>query len=362
MQEFYLSLVEAVSQVQLISVGQYEQIAIGSSPGRHLYLNTLFGGNDELDGGRFDDKLYGYGGDNIFYGGSGNDFIIGGTGNDLMDRESGEDTIVLSGNSSEYSIEYKENIRYRETYNSSSYMSTGSFYFLDGPDGSADLFRNIEWLQFDDRRVTPEQLVNFYRDSYGSYSADRSRNYRILVGGNLYFSEDYIIIAKGDQNHRADRYPEGTTTNVVVDYRYKGTNASERLLGSQGANGQSWAHDFFDAGAGDDFLGGGGGRDVMNGGFGNDELRGGYLEKTSFMAVEAETPSTTTTTESSISSLFSPTTTPITNPPAGSTTAPMPTPSLPLEKKTASPSWVPQPMNYRFVSSTMDSGSLLLAP
>ena len=77
-----------------ISVGQYEQIAIGSSPGRHLYLNTLFGGNDELDGGRFDDKLYGYGGDNIYYGGSGNDIIIGGTGNDLMDRESGEDTIV----------------------------------------------------------------------------------------------------------------------------------------------------------------------------------------------------------------------------------------------------------------------------
>ena len=71
----------------------------------------------------------------------------------------------------------------------------------------------------------------------------------------------------------------GNTTNattVNVDYKYAGTATADRLLGSQGANGEAWAHDFFDAGAGDDFLGGGGGRDVMNGGFGNDELRGGY--------------------------------------------------------------------------------------
>ena len=86
------------------------------------------------------------------------------------------------------------------------------------------------------------------------------------------------------------------------------------------------------------------------------------LEKTSFTAVEDVTPSTTTMTASSISSLSSRITTPITNPPAGFTTVPMPTPSLPLEKKTASPSLVRQPMNSRFVSSAMGSASLPPVP
>ena len=48
------------------------------------------------------------------------------------------------------------------------------------------------------------------------------------------------------------------------------------MFGSLGANGESWAHDYFNAGDGVDLIGGGGGRDVMLGGGGNDELRAGY--------------------------------------------------------------------------------------
>ena len=162
-----------------INVGQYEQIASGSSAGRHLYENVLLGEKDQIEGGRYNDTLYGYDGDDIIYGEGGNDLIVGGSGNDLMDGQAGEDTILLSGNSSEYSIEYKSNIRYQYTYNSSQNMKTGSFYFLSGPDGSADFFRNIEWLQFDDRRMNPEQLFT----SYSSYSADKTRNYIMNIFG-----------------------------------------------------------------------------------------------------------------------------------------------------------------------------------
>ena len=65
-------------------------------------------------------------------------------------------------------------------------------------------------------------------------------------------------------------------TSISSDYSYTGGGSADRLLGSVGANGESWAHDYFDAGAGDDFIGGGGGRDVMKAGSGNDELRAGY--------------------------------------------------------------------------------------
>ena len=108
--------------------------------------------------------------------------------------------------------------------------------------------------------------------NYNSYSVDNSRNYNIRVGGNINTGGGSFVLG-GDGNSVGN---STTTTTINADFKYAGTAGGDRLLGSQGANGESWAHDFFDAGAGDDFLGGGGGRDVMNGGLGNDELRGGY--------------------------------------------------------------------------------------
>ena len=109
-------------------------------------------------------------------------------------------------------------------------------------------------------------LTGGYLD-YSSYSPDGSRRYSVSIasGGSFVLDGDSNTFGKST-----------TTTAVSADYSYIGTAGNDRLLGSQGANGQSWAHDFFDAGEGDDFIGGGGGRDVMKAGLGNDELRGGY--------------------------------------------------------------------------------------
>ena len=107
--------------------------------------------------------------------------------------------------------------------------------------------------------------------NYNSYTVDNSRNYNIKVGNVNTGGGSFVI--GGDNNTVGT---SSTTTTINVDYRYTGTSGADRLIGNQGANGQSWAHDLLDAGDGDDYLGGGGGRDVMNGGRGNDELRGGY--------------------------------------------------------------------------------------
>ena len=69
----------------------------------------FYNGYDFIEGGRYADTLYNSGNDRI-NGGSGNDQIVGGDGDDLMDGQSGEDTIVLAGNSSNYSIESSEYI------------------------------------------------------------------------------------------------------------------------------------------------------------------------------------------------------------------------------------------------------------
>ena len=114
----------------------------------------------------------------------------------------------------------------------------------------------------------------------------------------------------------------------------------------------------------------GGGRDVMNGGFGNDELRGGYGHDILDGGVGEDIlyggggrNTFNNNDDGELDQLFVLSdTTPITNPLAGSTTAPMPTPSLPWEKRTGSRFWVPQPMNSRFVSSAMGSSSLPPAP
>ena len=106
--------------------------------------------------------------------------------------------------------------------------------------------------------------------NYSSYSIDQSGSYDIRVEGNINTGGGSFVLG-GDSNNVGN-----SATTVNSDYRYTGTAGGDRLFGSQGANGESWAHDFFDAGDGDDYIGAGGGRDVMNGGFGDDELRAGY--------------------------------------------------------------------------------------
>lgn len=103
--------------------------------------------------------------------------------------------------------------------------------------------------------------------TYNNYSVDNSTTYHITVGG----SNNTVV--GGDNNSVGN---STTITSISSDYSYIGGGSADRLVGSVGANDKSWAHDYFDAGAGDDFIGGGGGRDVMKAGSGNDELRAGH--------------------------------------------------------------------------------------
>jgi len=101
---------------------------------------------------------------------------------------------------------------------------------------------------------------------YNAYLIDKSKNYlvRRSVG-------DYSL--DGDLSNKAS---VDLLTEISVDYSYSGGESSDRLLGSKGADGKTWAHDFFEAGFGDDFIGAGGGRDVIHAGSGDDEIRGGF--------------------------------------------------------------------------------------
>ena len=101
-----------------------------------------------------------------------------------------------------------------------------------------------------------------------SGSAEKSSSYSIISSS----SGGKLASVAGDLSNIA----KNLELAIAVDFGYEGSSSSDRMFGSQGANGQSWAHDYFDAGDGDDLIGGGGGRDVMLGGGGNDELRAGY--------------------------------------------------------------------------------------
>ena len=64
------------------------------SPWEGYYKVNLFGGNDEINGGRFGDTLYGYGGNDKIHGDGGNDIVYGGEGNDEMYGDAGNDQLM----------------------------------------------------------------------------------------------------------------------------------------------------------------------------------------------------------------------------------------------------------------------------
>ncbi len=107
---------------------------------------------------------------------------------------------------------------------------------------------------------------------YSSYSVDNTKIYNINIADQSSLLGDSFALSGDSRNVISS----STYTIINSDYAYVGGYSSDRLIGNQGANGNSWAHDFVNAGAGDDFLGGGGGRDVLHAGSGDDELRAGY--------------------------------------------------------------------------------------
>jgi hypothetical protein len=129
-----------------------------------IYLNP---GNYTVIAGSGNNYISAMSGNTHLNGGSGNDTFISGSGNDVIDGGTGINTVIFSGNKSEYSI-------------SSSGNFTTVVDSIVGRNGS-DKLSNIQYLQFKDQTV-PNYITNnkngFANNSYlfvsGYYTYDQA--------------------------------------------------------------------------------------------------------------------------------------------------------------------------------------------
>lgn len=199
--------------------------------------------HDNLDGTAWDDRLAGLEGNDSLFGGDGDDTLIGGLGNDTLDGgqdarsqpapdPDAGDVVVYSGRREDYLIR-------------SAGLLEGIYVIhLDGTAAfeGQDYLRNIEYLQFSDRRVSlhgPEGYL-----FYGTPLDDSGAG--ALVGTGY---GERILGRDGDDH-------------------LQGEGGNDTLSGEDG-------EDTLIGGAGNDSLLGGLGNDILEGGAGNDRLRGG---------------------------------------------------------------------------------------
>ena len=144
----------------------------------------LLSGKDIIYGTKFDDTFVVFGGDDLIVPGLGNDNIIGG---------SGSDTLRLSGS-------YKNTELTRANTSHVSYHSNGT----DG----LDIISGIEWIQFDDKIVSPESRAG---KKYLSSIRDYDGN---LHGGNSSdVAAEYLYQGKTDVN--GDGVADDVYTNNI---------------------------------------------------------------------------------------------------------------------------------------------------
>ena len=125
-------------------------LATGSGAGGDAEGDTLVS-IERVSGSAFNDTLTGSGGSDVLegrrgpdslVGGGGNDRLIGGPGRDMMDGGQENDTVVLAGNGSDYTISFVNPLLWRSR----------------GPDGTDD-FSFVEQVEFSNgSTITTEQL------------------------------------------------------------------------------------------------------------------------------------------------------------------------------------------------------------
>lgn len=168
-------------------------------------------GNVSIALGAVIENAIGGSGNDMIRGNSGNNVLRGNGGNDQIDGGLGIDTVVFSGNRSQYTI----------TWN-------GQIGTVVGPDGT-DTITNVEWLQFADQTIAAAP-----------------------TGG---------LVVSGDITNENIN---GTTFGDAI----AGLGGDDVINGLAG-------NDILDGGFGNDVLNGGDGDDILIGGFGNDTLNGG---------------------------------------------------------------------------------------
>ena len=142
--------------------------------------DTLAGnaGSDYISAGAGNDALSGNGGEDSLMGGVGNDTLSGGLGNDQLNGAADFDTVLLTGNRSEYTLSLNGD--------------TGALTVIDnlgGRDGT-DVLLGVEYLRFADTTINAP-YVNF---DPTSSAASFSSNQRAILQGTLPSASD----ANGD--------------------------------------------------------------------------------------------------------------------------------------------------------------------
>ncbi|WP_170419562.1 cadherin-like domain-containing protein [Ruegeria atlantica] len=258
-------------------------------------------GRNQIIGNEGDDVLAGHGGSDILLGGAGNDTLIGGTGNDVLAGGSGQDRLV--GGAGSDSATYASEAQAIAINLATSENSTGDELIS---------IENIEATAFDDT-VTGDNLSN---NLYGLGGADT------LTGGagddRLFGGEGADVLDGGDDDDELDggagadvllggdgvdlvsyatRDSDGVTVSLLTGENSDGDVLAEieqlegsafadtlegdgqdnLLLGNDGDDtlvGHA-GNDVLRGGAGSDVLDGGAESDVLSGGAGDDTLRGG---------------------------------------------------------------------------------------
>lgn len=192
-----------------------------------LQVSALLGGNDTIQGGPGNDKIYAMGGNDFVGGGSGNDQLDLGSGDDIANGDSGNDVLlgglgndVLAGSAGEDT--------------------------LHGDSGN-------DWLIGGHFAATGTALTELDNDwIYGGTGDD------ILIGDS-WSLETPLVEGEAGGN---DSLIGGTGDDFLL-----GQAGNDSLRGSDG-------NDELDGGSGDDNLAGELGNDNLMGGRGNDILRG----------------------------------------------------------------------------------------
>lgn len=236
-------------------------------------------GNDYLDGGSGNDRLYGDGGNDhldggsdhdFLYGGDGDDTLIGGAGADWLDDATGSN--VLDGGAGDDQLR----------------GGAGSNTYLFGKGDGADLIASVSnggyvsTLQFKASVSAGEVQV---RNVWGSLEFTINGTSDKITVANVFIGDDPTNPANGVQQVK---FFDGTTWNLatVVAATLLGTSAADEIRGTSAADiitGES-ANDRLTGAMGDDTLLGGDGNDslmgeagadLIDGGAGNDTLGGG---------------------------------------------------------------------------------------
>ncbi len=155
---------------------------------------TLTGTLDINAAGNIENNnLIGNSGANQLSGDSGDDTLTGGAGNDILQGGHGVDTAVFSGARADFTIDTSVPGQITVTDNNAT----------DGDEG-VDILTGIEWLQFDDQTIIPDDSGAASFSTHGGNiinTENRSGNVAVsLSGDGLNFTNDGAIIAGFDDN------------------------------------------------------------------------------------------------------------------------------------------------------------------